>query len=83
MVYRFNVSFLGGDAMGLMIFGALIVLAGLCLTLDARRLVKKYLNFGEENVAVLGMKIFGFAMILIGGLIMLAVNFGANFGDVH
>lgn len=58
----------------LWIVGALIVLAGLFLALDARRLVKKYLNFGEENTAVLGMKILGFAFSVIGGIILLAGN---------
>lgn len=57
-----------------MIIGALIVLVGLFLALDARRLVKKYLNFGEENTAVLGMKILGFAFSVIGGIILLAGN---------
>lgn len=70
---------LGGDAMELgkimmWIVGALIVLVGLFFALDARRLVKKYLNFGEENTAVLGMKILGFAVIVVGGLILLAGN---------
>ena len=55
-----------------MILGALIVLLGLFLALDARRLVKKYLNFGEENTAVLGMKILGFAAVVIGGMILLS-----------
>lgn len=41
------------------------------MSLDARRLVRKYLNFGEENTAVLGMKIIGFGLIVVGGLIML------------
>ena len=58
----------------LWIVGALIVLVGLFLALDARRLVKKYLNFGEENTAVLGMKILGFAFSVIGGIILLAGN---------
>lgn len=60
--------------MGLNILGAFIVLTGLILALDSRRLVKKYFNFGEENTAVLGMKILGFAIVVIGGIILLAVN---------
>lgn len=38
---------------------------------DARRLVRKYLNFGDENTTVLGMKIVGFGLVVVGGLIML------------
>jgi hypothetical protein len=41
------------------------------MSLDARRLVRKYLNFGEENTTVLGMKIIGFGLVVVGGLIML------------
>lgn len=56
------------------IIGAMVVLVGLCISLDARRLVKKYFNFGEENVATFGMKIFGFTLIIIGGLILLSAK---------
>lgn len=55
----------------LQIIGALVVLVGLCIALDSRRLVKKYLNFGEENSAVMGMKIMGFVIIVVGATIML------------
>lgn len=54
------------------LIGAVIVLVGLCMALDSRRLVKKYLNFGEENVAVLGLKIVGFMIIFLGGIILMA-----------
>lgn len=57
--------------MWIKIFGAIIMLAGLCILFDARRLVKKYFDFGEENVATNGMKIIGFVVCTIGGLIMI------------
>ena len=55
------------------IIGALVVLVGLLILFEARRLVKKYFNYGEENTATLGMKIVGVALVLVGGLIMLCI----------
>ena len=57
--------------MWLDIFGAVIVLVGCFLLFDSRRLVKKYFNFGEENDATKGMKVIGFILIIVGGLIMI------------
>lgn len=57
--------------MWLKIFGALIMLSGLCILFDGRRIVKKYFDFGEENVATKGMKILGFVVSVIGGIIMI------------
>ena len=54
-----------------MFFGTVIVLVGCFLLFDSRRLVKKYFNFGEENDATKGMKVIGFILIIIGGIIML------------
>lgn len=44
------------------------------MVFDSRRLVKKYLNFGEENVTVLGMKMMGFTLAVVGALVMLLNN---------
>ncbi len=60
--------------MFLNIIGSAIALVGVCVAFDARRLVKKYFNFGEENNAVLGLKIVGVIVIFIGGIILLSVN---------
>ncbi len=57
--------------MWLDVFGAVIVLVGCFLLFDSRRLVKKYFNFGEENDATKGMKILGFFLMVIGGLMMI------------
>jgi hypothetical protein len=57
--------------MWLKMFGAVIALVGSFLLFDSRRLVKKYFNFGEENDATKGMKVIGFILIIIGGIIML------------
>lgn len=60
--------------MWLKIFGGVIVIVALLIIFDARRLVKKNFSFGEENTAVLGLKILGFLMLLIGGIIIIAGN---------
>ena len=60
--------------MWLNIIGSSIALVGTCIALDARRLVKKYFNFGEENNASMGLKIVGLIIVFIGGLILLAAN---------
>ena len=57
--------------MWLNVFGAVIALVGCFLLFDSRRLVKKYFNFGEENDATKGMKVIGFILIIIGGLILI------------
>lgn len=56
------------------ILGAILLLVGVLVTFEARRLVKKYFNYGAENVATLGMKILGFTVAVIGGLIMILCN---------
>ncbi len=48
------------------IIGALVMLMGCFVLFDSRRLVKKYFDFGEENVAASGMKILGFVVIVAG-----------------
>lgn len=53
------------------IFGAMILLVGCFLLFDSRRLVKKHFNFGEENDATKGMKVIGFILIVIGGIMMI------------
>ena len=52
--------------MTLKIVGAVIALIGALVLFDARRLVKKYFDFGEENNATNGMKIFGFGVLVVG-----------------
>ena len=57
--------------MWLKFFGSVVVLVGVIFIFDGRRVVKKYFNFGEENNTTLGIKIFGFLMTVVGGLMMI------------
>lgn len=56
------------------IIGSMVLLVGLCITFDARRLVRKNFNFGEENTATLGLKIVGLLLTAIGGIIIISIK---------
>lgn len=53
------------------LIGSVIVLVGVCASLDSRRLVRKYFDFGEENTAVVGLKIFGILVTLAGAMLII------------
>lgn len=61
----------GEKKMWLKFFGSVIVLVGVIWIFDGRRVVKKYLNFGEENLATQGIKILGFILAVVGSFMML------------
>ena len=50
----------------------LIILCGVILIYDARVLTKKFFSFGDQNEGASGLKILGFIMALIGGIIYVA-----------
>lgn len=52
------------------LIAALIVLLGVVLIFDARIITKKFFDFGDRNEATSGMKILGFMVSIIGGVIM-------------
>ena len=52
------------------IFSLLIILSGVILIFDARLITKKYFGFGDQNEATDGLKIMGFIVSIIGGLIL-------------
>ena len=52
------------------ILGILLVLAGVVLIYDARNITKKFFGFGDQNEASSGLKILGFLILMIGGLIL-------------
>lgn len=58
----------------LLAIGIIAILLGVKMIYDARPIVKMYFSFGDENEAVLGMKILGYILAVIGG-IMLYFNF--------
>ena len=48
----------------------LMVFAGVILIYDARLITKKFFGFGDQNEGSLGLKILGFIITIIGGLIL-------------
>lgn len=53
------------------IIGTIILAVGVMLIYDARPLTKKIFSFGDQNEGAKGMKIVGFVMSIIGGLMIL------------
>lgn len=54
----------------LRIIGLLIVLAGVTFIYDARILTRIWFSFGDQNEATSGLKILGFIICLIGGIMV-------------
>lgn len=48
----------------------LIVLGGIILIFDARLITKKFFSLGDQNEATSGMKILGFIIAIVGGLVL-------------
>ena len=61
------------QAIGILI-GVLIVLLGIIMIYDARILTKKFFGFGDQNEATSGLKILGFIVTIVGGLIIYFVK---------
>ncbi len=54
----------------LIVIGILIVLIGVIIIYDARLLTKKLFGFGDQNEASMGLKILGFILAIVGGLVI-------------
>ena len=48
----------------------LMIFGGVILIYDARLLTKKFFGFGDQNEASQGLKILGFIIFILGGLIL-------------
>lgn len=53
------------------IIGTIILMCGVILIYDARPITKKVFSFGDQNDGVKVLKIVGFVLSVIGGLLML------------
>ena len=53
----------------------IMVLIGVIMIYDARILAKRFFGFGDQNEASSGLKIFGFILAVIGGLIIYLLLF--------
>ena len=52
------------------LIASLMMLAGTILIYDARIITKNFFGFVDQNEASSGLKIFGFMLLMIGGLIL-------------
>lgn len=51
------------------LIAVLMILAGVILIYDARIITKKFFGFGDQNEATSELKILGFFVVIIGGLL--------------
>lgn len=56
------------------LIAALMLLLGSILIYDARIITKEFFGFGDQNEATSGLKILGFLIVIIGGLIFYFVK---------
>lgn len=54
----------------LLAIGVIAIVLGIKMIYDARPIVKTYFSFGDENEAALGIKILGFIICLVGGILI-------------
>lgn len=52
------------------LIGVIIILLGVIMIYDARILSKRFFGFGDQNEASNGLKILGFVITIVGGLII-------------
>ncbi len=50
-----------------------IILIGVILVYDARLLTKRFFGFGDQNEGASGLKVLGFVVAVIGGIVLLFV----------
>lgn len=54
----------------LILLGLVFAMIGVIMVYDARLLTKKLFSFGDQNEASWGLKILGFIIAILGGLII-------------
>lgn len=52
------------------LIGLIFVTIGVILIYDARTITKKFFSFGDQNDASLGLKLIGYLIGIIGGLLV-------------
>ena len=52
------------------LIAVIFILIGVTLVYDARPITKKFFSFGDQNEATDGLKILGFIIAIVGGLIL-------------
>ena len=52
------------------LIATIIILIAIVLIYDARIITKRFFGFGDQNEASSGLKILGFILAIVGGLIL-------------
>ena len=52
----------------------LVILIGVILIYDARILTKNFFSFGDQNEGASGLKILGFIVAIVGGIILFFIS---------
>lgn len=52
------------------IIAVLMILVGVILIYDSRIITKRFFGFGDQNEASSGLKILGFMIAVVGGLVI-------------
>lgn len=55
------------------VIGTIIVMLGIILIYDARDITKKMFSFSDQNGATYALRLIGFIMSIIGGLLIMFV----------
>lgn len=50
--------------------GVILLLIGIILIYDARIITKKFFGFGDQNEGSTGLKLIGFIVAIVGGIII-------------
>ena len=53
------------------IIGTIVLMCGIILIYDERQITKKIFSFGDQNEATLALKVVGFIISIIGGLLIM------------
>ena len=53
----------------LLVISTISLVCGVKFIFDARPIVKKYFGFGDKNEATLGLKLFGFILMILGAIL--------------
>lgn len=53
----------------LKLIAVILMLIGAIFIYDSRILTKKFFSFGDQNEGTMGLKILGFMIIIVGGII--------------
>ena len=56
------------------LLAVLMMLAGVILIYDARIITKNFFGFGDQNEGSSGLKIIGFIIAIVGGIIIFVVK---------